>query len=277
MISRRIFIRLLGSSASIPFLASCAGSSKLSSRKHRLLYSFLFANDLHITTDKHAKYFEESINNWTTFPQLYDFLVICGDMANYGFVKELEMVRDLCGQLEKPMYPVVGNHDVARPGEEGKVGYRRVFGTNRENYIIEHKSTVLMFLDLSEGMQAHVLLKKHTLDWVQSTLKTIPEETPLIIFTHFPLHPDAPKFPVKNAPELFSLLDSKNVLAYFSGHYHGKWQSTRNGVPFFTNTCLSLKRDNHDNSPEEGYLLVNVFNDSVERHFFRRGTSPVTG
>ncbi len=277
MQSRRSFLKLIASSATIPLLTSCAGSRNISPRRHRLLYSFLFANDIHITTDKHAKYFEESITNWSTFPQLYDFVVICGDMGNFGMAKELEKVRNLCEELEKPMYPVIGNHDVAGPGEEGKIGYRRVFGTNRENYTIKHKGTVLMFLDLTEGMQPNVSIQQHTIDWVSQTLQTISEKTPIIVFSHFPLHPDTPKYGVKNTVPLFKLLDTRRVIAYFSGHYHGNWQSTRNGVPFFTNTCLSLKRDNHDNTPDEGYKLVFVFTDTVEAHFFKRGASPVGG
>ncbi len=277
MTTRRKFIKTLAVSPALLYLNSCASTKRKANQKRKLLYSFIFCNDLHITTDQHADYFAQSIESWSTFSPLYDFLVIGGDMANNGFAAELEKVKNLCDRLQKPFYPLVGNHDVSGPGEAGKIGYRRVFGTNRENYIIEHKKTILLFLDLSEGMEANVLIKKEILDWVQASLKTLSKKIPLIVFTHFPLHPDTPQFAVKNSSELFEILDTRQVLAYFSGHYHSRWQSTRNGVPFFTNPCLSLKRDNHDKTLEEGYLLVNVFSDSVERHFFARGTSPAVG
>ncbi len=277
MTTRREILKTIAASPALLYFNSCSSTKPRTGGRRKLLYSFIFCNDLHVTTGQHADYFAESIENWSTFSVLYDFVVIGGDMANNGFAKELEKVRDLCGRLQKPIYPVVGNHDVSGPGDGGKVGYRRVFGTERENYLIQYKGTALLFLDLTEGTQAHVSVKKETVDWVKTTLQTIKEKIPLIVFTHFPLHPETPQFPVKNTEELFKVLDTRQVLAYISGHYHSRWQSTRNGVPFYTNTCLSRKRDNHDETPEEGYLLINVFTDSVERHFFLRWTSPAVG
>lgn len=274
---RRDFTKIISCTPALLYFNSCGSSRKFTADKRsKLLYSFLYCNDIHVTTDAHAQYFAESIDNWTTFPQLYDFLVICGDLANWGLINELEKVKNLCAQLERPWYPVIGNHDVAGPGEEGKKGYRHVFGTDRENYVIEHKGTVLIFLDLTEGMQAHVTVRQHTLDWLQSALSAIPEKRPIIVFSHFPLHPRIPQFKVQNTEPLLEILDVRKVLACFSGHYHAKWKGTINNVSFIGNTCMSLKRDNHDNSPQEGYLLVNVHTTHVETHFFDRGTSPVT-
>lgn len=274
MITRRHFLKILSGSPVLLYFNSCAPTEKISHIKRKLLYSFIFSNDIHATTDEHAQYFAQSIQNWNSFSHLYDFVVICGDLVNYGLSEELKKMRDQLALLKKPYYPVVGNHDVAGPGEDGKMGYREVFGLKRENYVIMHKETALVFLDLTEGMSAQVKIKEHTIQWLQTTLQNTPKKMPIIVFSHFPLHPDTPRFPVKKSSDLFAILDKRKVLAYFSGHYHAKWQGIRNDVDFIGNTCMSLKRDNHDGTPEEGYMLVNVYNSGVETQFFKRGTSP---
>jgi hypothetical protein len=124
-------------------------------------------------------------------------------------------------------------------------------------------------------LNATVSINGYTLDWLKCTLKNIPTETPVLLFSHFPLHPDTPKYPVRNTEQLFSLLDARNVVACFSGHYHSLWRGERNGVSFFTNACMSLTQDNHDGTDEEGYLLATVYESGVEVQFCLRGASPL--
>lgn len=271
---RRSFIKIIGGSSAFLYISSCATTKGVAHKRGRHLYSFLFCNDIHVTTRVQAEYFGESVGNWNTFADIYDFVVVCGDLANDGTAEELLNIKDQLDHLKNPYYTVVGNHDVTKPGDDGKAGYEQVFGREKENYFVIHKNTALLFLDLTDGMSSNVEVKKYTLDWVAATLDEIPKRIPIIIFSHFPLHPNIPLFKVKGTTNLFNLLDKRNVIAYFSGHYHAQWQSERNGVSFIGNTCLSLKRDNHDKSPQEGYLLVRVYNTGVETHFYERGKRP---
>jgi len=271
---RRNFIKTLGGSSALLYFSSCATTKAVAYKRGKLLYSFLFCNDIHVTTQEQAGYFGESINNWDEFADLYDFVVVCGDLANNGTAEELLLVKDQLDHLKNPYYTVVGNHDVTKPGDDGKTGYEKVFGRNRMNYFVIHKDTALISLDLTDGMSSNVEVKKYTLDWVAATLDEIPKRMPIIVFSHFPLHPGIPLFKVKGTSNLFEMLDKRSVIAYFSGHYHARWQGERNGVSFIGNTCLSLKRDNHDKSPQEGYLLVKVYNSGVETAFYERGQRP---
>ena len=271
---RRKFIKILGGSPSLLYFSSCATTKTAAYKRGKLLYSFIFSNDIHVTTQEQAGYFGESINNWDSFADLYDFVVVCGDLANDGTAEELFRVKDQLNHLKNPYYTIVGNHDVTKPGDDGKAGYHKIFGYDKENYFVIHKKTALVFLDLTDGMSADVEIKKYTLDWLTTTLKEIPKRMPIIVFSHFPLHPNIPMFKVKGTSNLFAILDKRNVIAYFSGHYHARWQGVRNNVSFIGNSCLSLKRDNHDRSPQEGYLLVNVYDSGVETKFYERGSQP---
>jgi calcineurin-like phosphoesterase family protein len=258
------------------YFNSCVASHKIPpAQQDKALYSFIFCNDLHISTPAEAFNFSGIVQQWNSFSKLYDFVVVGGDLVNDGTTEELRQVKKLLSHLKRPYYTVVGNHDVSGVGEDGRRGYCGVFGSPGENYSILHKKTALIFLDLSRGMDAHVSVDAGTRVRLLKTLETIPVDMPVLVFSHFPLHPNTPQFPVQNTDSLFTLLDSRAVICYFSGHYHGCWQAERNGVLFVTNAGLSLRRDNHDGSADKGYLLVTVYPSYVKTQFYKQGSSPV--
>ena len=271
---RRNFIKILGGSSTLLYFSSCATTKTVAYKRGTLLYSFLFCNDIHVSTQEQAGYFGESINNWDSFEDLYDFAVVCGDLVNDGTAEEFNRVKDQLNLLKNPYYTVLGNHDVTKPGDDGKIGYRKTFGDDKENYFVIHKNTALLFLDLTDGISSNVEIKKYTLDCLTAILKEIPQRMPILVFSHFPLHPNIPKFKVNGTSNLFAILDKRNILAYFSGHYHARWQGIRNNISFIGNSCLSLKRNNHDRSPQKGYLLVNVYDSGVETKFYAKGSQP---
>ena len=238
------------------------------------LFSFLFVNDVHVSTDDDEHYLAESIDEWRAVRSLFDFVVMCGDMANNGTIAELIRTRRQIERLGKPYYPVLGNHDTTGPGETGKSAYREVFGVGREDYVFAHRGVTFVVIDIAEGMDANVAVRDHTTAWLAQALDQIPPDAPLIVLTHFPLHPDTPRFAAENSDGLFCLLDSRPVLAYFAGHYHGKFHTQRNGVDFFGNTCMSLAVNNTDGTTEEGCILVHVHTDRVAVEFFERGKTP---
>lgn len=276
MVTRRKILTLFGGMPVVALFGSCAAGRKGRSRQTGgRPWTFLFCNDLHVSSDAEEAWFAECIGNWKGFSHLYDFVVVGGDLVNDGREEELVRVKRRLDRLGKPFYTVIGNHDNTVASDNEKDAYRTVFGENRENYIIMHKDTALLFCDLSDGTRATVGVREETVERVRTLLSTVPETVPLLVFSHFPLHPEAPGYAVVDADRLFERFDTRKVLAYLSGHYHGRWRRARNGVPHIGNACLSLRRDNDDGSPGEGYLLVTVFESHVEERFYMRGTSPV--
>ncbi len=271
---RRKFIKIISGTSAIILVNSCVSSKKNKKEKKDPLFSFIFCNDIHINKKEHAVYFARSIKNWNTFSDKFDFVVIGGDIVEYGLKEEFDLAKIEFDKLKNPFYTVLGNHDVSAQGDKGKVAYRETFGLNRENYIVQHKDIALVFLDLTDAQRSNVEVKKSSVKWLKNELPNIPKDMPVIVFSHFPLHPENPKYPVKNTSYLFNILDERNVLAYFSGHYHGKWRGERDGVSFFSNTCLSQFKNNHDGTKEEGYLFVQVFETGVEANFVAREKKP---
>lgn len=54
-----------------------------------------------------------------------DFVLLAGDISDFGLLEEFEQIQELLSKLEKPYIGVIGNHDVLAKGEET---FERMFG-----------------------------------------------------------------------------------------------------------------------------------------------------
>ncbi len=226
-------------------------------------FRFIFANDIHFRGEKDAVMLAKIINEWKTEVQQWDFAVVAGDLTNHGNIDKMKLLKEHLDKIGKPYYPVIGNSDITAPGDSGKKNYFAVFGEHRGDYLVVHKNVVLIFLDLSNDDKKQVEVLVSTKLWLKKMLAFVPTTTPIIVFSHYPLHPESPRFGVFNSIELFRLFDDHNVLAYFSGHYHARWSGYRNGVPFFTNARLLPNWKIGDKYPGSGYMIVDVYKSTV--------------
>jgi predicted MPP superfamily phosphohydrolase len=274
---RRRFIVAFTALISLLFILDCAKSNTADTRVIRN-FRFIFASDVHYGEGGagDSVILWNVLNEWKTKVFSWDFAVLAGDYTPDGDIVKLQSLKNALDSLHKPYYTTIGNHDITEPGDEGKKNYITVFGDNRLNYLIMYKNVGLVFLDLSNDGKATVTVKVSTKLWLKKILINFPRKMPIIVFSHYPLHPETPRFAVMNSGELFQYLDKRNVLAYLSGHYHGQWFGIRNKIPFFTNVRLLPNVDKDHPYPESGYYIVDVFGSSVSMTF-RRTTneSPV--
>jgi 3',5'-cyclic-AMP phosphodiesterase len=54
-----------------------------------------------------------------------DFVLLAGDISDFGLLAEFELINEMLAKLEKPYIGVVGNHDVVSRGEQV---FERMFG-----------------------------------------------------------------------------------------------------------------------------------------------------
>jgi hypothetical protein len=262
MLTRRSFLAACPAFVASIIMNSCAITKK--SKQYAQPFGFIVCNDPHVDNDTDLANLEKVVRQWAKSDFQWDFLVVCGDISQSASPAIFESVKRCLEGTDKPFFPLPGNHDNAGPGAEGKNNYRKIFGRNRPDCYVIHKGVALIFLDLSDGQRATVSVRDETILWLEHALDRIPQAMPLIVFSHFPLHPDTPRFPVQNTDRLFGLLDARTVLAYFSGHYHGNWQGERKGVRFYTNVRILPNVKNHQDSLETGYCVVQVHDFSVD-------------
>jgi 3',5'-cyclic-AMP phosphodiesterase len=65
--------------------------------------------------------FIDTVNNIAAV----DFVLLAGDISDFGLLAEFELINELLAKLEKPYFGVVGNHDVLAYGDQV---FERMFG-----------------------------------------------------------------------------------------------------------------------------------------------------
>jgi predicted MPP superfamily phosphohydrolase len=273
-----ISIAALATAIFLLIIQFCSPPDSANTRAQRR-FRFIFASDVHYGEGGMADtaILKNVLDEWKTKVFSWDFAVLLGDLTTDGNIGLMESLKKGLDGLHKPYFTEIGNHDITDEGDEGKENYISVFGKNRLNYLIMYKNVGLVFLDLSNDAKAQVTVKVSTKLWLKKVLANFPRKMPIIVFSHYPLHPETPRFAVMNSGELFQYLDNRNVLAYLSGHYHGQWFGIRNKIPFFTNVRLLPNVDMDHPYPESGYYVVDVFGSSVSMSFRRtRDITPVS-
>jgi predicted MPP superfamily phosphohydrolase len=278
LMPRRRFIIAFAAVISLLSVQYCT-TSDTSANRGTQRFRFIFASDVHYGESGNkidSTTLANVLNEWKTKVFSWDFVVLAGDLTNDGDIGHMESLKNALDSLHKPYYTIIGNHDITTDtAENGIKNYISVFGRNRLTYLIMHKNVGLIFLDLSNGGKATVTVEVSTKLWLKKILANFPHKMPIIVFSHFPLHPETPRFAVMNSGELFQYLDKRNVLAYLSGHYHGQWFGLRNKIPFFTNVRLLPNVGPDHPYPESGYYVIDVFGSSVGAMFKRTSyTSP---
>jgi hypothetical protein len=214
-------------------------------------FRFIVVNDLHHGSSECDPFFASLVQQMRAHGTV-DFCIIGGDVADTGKPESFAAIKNAFSQLRVPIYTVPGNHDC--DVEKNTRLYSDAF-PDRLNYTFRHKDWQFIALDTTDGNKSQgTRISDATLGWLDRTVPTIDRQRPTILFTHFPLAPDV-QLASTNANDLLSKLDGVNLRGEFNGHYHARIERRRGDVPLLTNACCSRVRDNHDGSPEEGYLL----------------------
>jgi 3',5'-cyclic-AMP phosphodiesterase len=71
-----------------------------------------------------------------------DFLILCGDITDFGLVREYIWIVDILNELNIPYFCAIGNHDIAT--DEGEI-YTQIFGN--KNFSFEYKKYKFLIHD----------------------------------------------------------------------------------------------------------------------------------
>jgi hypothetical protein len=177
-----------------------------------------------------------------------------GDLANSGKPTSLRAIQRLAPICGMPFYPSPGNHDLDESPVDGH--YESIF-PGRRNYVIQENGWQFVVIDSTEGTKwRDVTIAETTLDWLDETLPTLDPLAPLVLLTHFPLASEVRMCP-QNAEAVLARLIGHNLRGVFGGHFHGRTHNARGNIGIHTCACVSRVRNNHDQSPEKGYYVVN--------------------
>jgi len=192
-------------------------------------YSFIVLTDTHIENGD-----DWGLSGIVNIADNIDakFVVVLGDITQYGSVQDMQKFLDFTEALSVPCYPVAGNHDVyfdSWPVWKSMIGSTsyKVKITNNDS----GAETTLFILD-----SANAFFGRSQLDWLEYELKQLPANERIFVFTHAPLFVTGPVnmqqiTDVKERARVVSLLRGRNAMM-FMGHLHKDMLNEAGGVKY---------------------------------------------
>jgi outer membrane protein assembly factor BamB/calcineurin-like phosphoesterase family protein len=211
---------------------------------------FAHVSDTHIGSNNAAEDLRrtvQSINNDSAL----QFVIISGDITEFGSDKEIELAKQILDSLNKPWHIVPGNHD-CNWSESGANTFKRVFG----NETFYFKAGKYVFLGTACGPNMRMgpgQIPRENIVWLDSAINTVPINTPLIFVNHYPIDNG-----LNNWFEALDRLKRKNIQLILCGHGHSNRLLNFEGIPGI------MGRSNLRAKAEiGGYNIVTINNDTV--------------
>lgn len=225
-------------------------------------FRFILVNDTHYMSAECEEWLGRAVSRMRA--EQPAFILHAGDLVERGHRDHLLVVRRLFAAAGVPCYFQIGNHD--HLDEADRSSYLELF-PDRINYAFEHGGWQFLGLDTCEGARSsNVTISAATLQWLEAALPRIDRVRPLVVFTHFPLA-EGIRYRPQNAEALLSLLLPFNLQAVLCGHYHAATERALHHAAVCTHRCCALKRNNHDGSPEKGFVVCDARGGRLTRRF----------
>jgi len=183
---------------------------------------------------------EKTIADINSIPDV-DFVVFSGDNIDQASPTDLKAFLAIANKLNVPYYMVIGNHEVFKSQKFDKKEYMKIVSKysnncrpSGANYVFEKKGFVFLVVDGAKevipGPAGYY--KKDTLKWLDKKL-THYKNSQVVIVQHFPIvEPYHNRtHTTYNIQDYEAVLKKHhNVIAIFSGHYHGNGENMKDGI-----------------------------------------------
>jgi outer membrane protein assembly factor BamB/predicted phosphodiesterase len=188
------------------------------------------------------------------------FVILTGDITEFGADEELREARAILDSLQKPWYIIPGNHD-GNWSESGANSFRTVFG--RETTTFQYGGYLFAGTACGPNMRMGPGQVPHEdIVWLDSLLRNLSRaDMPIIYLNHYPQ--DSAQ---NNWYEAMDLLKQHNIQLILCGHWHSNRQIVSEGIPSIVGRSNLRAKDTIG-----GYNLVSITNDSVYYRVKRPG------
>lgn len=215
-------------------------------------FAFAFISDTHINSTKERPS-EDLMRTVRDINQNSDieFVVITGDITEFGSDEELEEAYRIFNRLEKPWHIVPGNHDT-NWSESGTNSFGSIFGWERFAFT----SHGMLFIGCGSGPNMRMapgLVPREDIVWLRSILAEVEDDKPVVFLNHYPINSS-----LANWYLIIDELKKVNIQAILHGHGHRNKAMNYEGIP------ATMGRSNLRAGDEVGgYNIVSVTKDSM--------------
>ncbi|HEX8504123.1 MAG TPA: metallophosphoesterase [Hymenobacter sp.] len=174
------------------------------------------------------------------------FLLVAGDISDYGLAREMRWVDERLRRLKVPYLTVVGNHDLVGNGRET---YRHIYGPL--NYSFVYGDTKFVLVD-TNGREYNFNGQIPDLSWLQPQLANLEGARRQVVISHVP--PTSNDFdPAVRMPYVRALREASGLVFEMNGHNHQSsiGQPYNDGVTYVNSDAFS----------EHRYFVVTVWGD----------------
>ncbi|KAA0992719.1 metallophosphoesterase family protein [Dyadobacter aurulentus] len=108
-----------------------------------------------------------------------DFILLAGDISDFGLLQEFEWVNRRLSNLNKPYFGVVGNHDLVANGEQV---FTNIFGPTDYSFVYDS----IKFIAHNTNSLEYSKRKIPDMDWLASEMKDCNAIKHIITVSHVP-------------------------------------------------------------------------------------------
>ena len=209
---------------------------------------FAVMSDLHVASGSRSaadlSACIKDINSLQGQPYAPSFVIVSGDLTDFGSDVQIEVVRNMLDSLTVPYYAIPGNHD-AKWSESGCNTFGRVF--DGEDFLFEAGG--YRFVGCASGpdmRMAPALIPRQHVRKLEELAKG--EKKPTIFFNHYPLDSC-----VLNYGGIRALLREMDTRVVISGHWHINRTMDYCGLPGIVCRSTMSKKD-----MAPGYTLATI-------------------
>lgn len=207
---------------------------------------FAVMSDIHIIMgSKTIEWTNQCVEDINKDDQI-QFVIISGDIANFGSDDELKKAKEILDKLNVPWFIIPGNHD-ATWSESGTNSFITTFGYER----FEFEAGGIKFLGTPCGpniRMAPALLPRESYSWLKEQILSIDKNQPIFYVNHYPLDTSVLRY-----GELIDLLKVGNTQLVINGHWHQNRAMQYEGIP-----GAIIRSTQKDSQREVGYVVVDV-------------------
>lgn len=214
-------------------------------------FKFAHVTDTHIGGNTAAEDLRRTIQDINSNSAI-KFVLITGDITEFGSDEELRLAKQMLDSLERPWYIVPGNHD-ANWSESGGNSFREIFGSET----FEFKYNGYQFIGTNSGPNMRMSpgqVPRENLVWLDSVFNAEPESRmPVIFINHYPLDDG-----LNNWYEVIDRLKTRNIQLALCGHGHNNRVMNFEGIPGIMGRSNLRAKDSIG-----GYNIVTIKNDEA--------------
>ncbi len=184
---------------------------------------FVHLTDTHIGGSSGADDLRRTVKDINENPAI-QFVVISGDITEFGSDEEINLAKQILDSLNKPWYIIPGNHD-SNWSENGSNTFKKVFG----NETFAFKAGPYLFLGTHSGPNMRMSpgqIPRENIVWLDSVLKATDNNTPIVFVNHYPQDSS-----LNNWYEALDRLKQKNIQLILCGHGHSNRKLNFEGIP----------------------------------------------